>query len=106
MLSTEENTTIKADDLTNGYRCNVNLSRAELEDLIKPVTERCQTELLKAIQEAGVDRQTIKTALLVGGSTQIPRFTHLMNEQLAPVIIRTAEKPDEILVFGAACRAA
>ena len=59
-----------------------------------------------ALEEANLAPEKIKTVLLVGGSTKVEPIKNMIQAQLTNAGIRTVEKSEDILAYGAACRAA
>ncbi len=50
----------------------LDLSRAELERLVRPVIERCRAPVEQALHDAGVAAREVERLVFVGGSTRLP----------------------------------
>lgn len=80
------------------------LTRAEMENLIRPILLRCEAPVQQAIHDAGLKLQDLSGVILVGGATRMPmvrRFVaeHFNREPLADI------DPDEVVALGAAVQA-
>ena len=80
------------------------LSRAKLEQMIKPLIDRTMEPLKKALADAKKTPQQIDEIVLVGGSTRIP----LVQETVKKFFGKDPHKgvnPDEVVAVGAAVQA-
>jgi molecular chaperone DnaK len=80
------------------------LSRAKLEQMIRPLVERTLEPLKKALADAKKTPQQIDEVVLVGGSTRIP----LVQETVKKFFGKEPHKgvnPDEVVAVGAAVQA-
>ncbi len=103
----------------NGAKVNLaaEITRAEFEDLIRPVLmttlEECDKALAEAQQKKGITLDQIKGVLLVGGSTHIPLVKEIVRERFTnpDLPIHTIEPepltqdPDMAVGYGAAIAA-
>ena len=83
---------------------DVRLTRAKLEELVRPIVERCKTSLDNAISDAGITFGDIGRVVLVGGPTRMP----LVKEFVERVVGRAPEAgvdPMEAVAMGAAIQA-
>lgn len=83
---------------------DVRLTRAKLEELVRPIVERCKTSLDNAINDAGITFGDIGRVVLVGGPTRMP----LVKEFVERVVGKTPEAgvdPMEAVAMGAAIQA-
>jgi actin-like ATPase involved in cell morphogenesis len=87
-----------------GRHLEVELSRTQLEDLIRAQVESTITALSSALQSASITPDRLSTVLLVGGSSQIPLVGRLIEERLG---CRTVvdEHPKHAVALGAAALA-
>ena len=88
--------------LPRGYRRRI--SRAEFEELIRPLVDRTLQPVRQALADAGLEPAEIDEAVLVGGSTRIP----LVRRKVAELFGRTPHSeinPDEVVALGAAVQA-
>ncbi len=84
---------------------DVEVSRTEFENLIRPLVRSTLESVDRALQDAGLRPKELSKVLLVGGSTRIPLVrqmlaAHLGSEPSAEV------HPDEAVALGAAIQAA
>ncbi|HTD79707.1 MAG TPA: Hsp70 family protein, partial [Chloroflexota bacterium] len=84
---------------------DVELSRHEFEDLIRPLVRSTLDAVDRALKDAGLRARELHTVLLVGGSTRIPLVRQMLAEHLGQEP-RTEVHPDEAVALGAAIQAA
>jgi molecular chaperone DnaK len=80
------------------------ITRAEFEQLIRPIVDRTLKPCLQALGDAQLDASQIDEVVLVGGSTRIP----LVRRLVAQLFGRTPHSelnPDEVVALGAAVQA-
>lgn len=102
-LSSDDKTTLDV-ELPGGKRYQRVIARAPFEQLIQPVIDRTVAPVRQAMKDAGLTAQQINEAVLVGGSTRIPRVRQLVEGQFQ----RTPHSdlnPDEVVALGAAIQA-
>lgn len=83
---------------------DVRLTRAKLEELVRPIVERCKTSLDNAISDANITFGDIGRVVLVGGPTRMP----VVKEFVERVVGRAPEAgvdPMEAVAMGAAIQA-
>jgi len=102
-LSANEKTTLEV-ELPDGQHYQREITRAQFEQLIQPVTDRTVGPVRQAMKDAGLTPSQIDEAVLVGGSTRIPRVRQLVEElfQRKP---HCDLNPDEVVALGAAVQA-
>jgi len=102
-LSANEKTTLEV-ELPDGQHYQREITRAQFEQLIQPVTDRTVGPVRQAMKDAGLAPSQIDEAVLVGGSTRIPRVRQLVEElfQRKP---HCDLNPDEVVALGAAVQA-
>ena len=102
-LSANEKTTLDV-ELPTGKHYQREITRAQFEQLIQPVIERTVGPVRQAMKDAGLTPSQIDEAVLVGGSTRIPRVRQLVEElfQRKP---HCELNPDEVVALGAAVQA-
>jgi Fe-S protein assembly chaperone HscA len=104
-LSAAEETEIRVEPtpaLPAGYRRRI--SRAEFEQLIRPLVDRTIEPVRQALADAGLEPADVDEAVLVGGSTRIP----LVRRAVAELFGRAPHSelnPDEVVAIGAAVQA-
>ena len=88
-------------DQSGPKHLNINLSRAQLEDLLAPLVKRTEGPCQQALKDAGLKPDDIDEVLLVGGSTRMP----LVQETVKRLFGKDPSKgvnPDEVVALGAA----
>ncbi|MGA2905006.1 MAG: Fe-S protein assembly chaperone HscA [Candidatus Korobacteraceae bacterium] len=102
-LSATEKTTLEV-ALPGGKRYQREITRAQFEQLIQTVIDRTVGPVRQAMKDAGLAPNQIDEAVLVGGSTRIPRVRQLVEElfQRKP---HCDLNPDEVVALGAAVQA-
>ena len=103
LLSTQPS--VKLDiELPGGLRYQREVTREQFEALIEPVIQRTIGPCKQALKDAGLAPEQIDEAVLVGGSTRIPRVQQLV-EKLFHRKPHTELNPDEVVALGAAVQA-
>ncbi len=102
-LSANEATALDV-ELPGGRRYQRQITRLQFERLIQPVIDRTIGPVKQAMKDAGLTAEQIDEAVLVGGSTRIPRVRQLVEElfQRKP---HCDLNPDEVVSLGAAVQA-
>jgi molecular chaperone DnaK len=103
-LSTEDSTRIELPFYDGRNSLSVEVTRAGLEKIIRPLIERTRAHCLRALSDAGVKPEELDEVVLVGGSTRIP----LVRQYVAQLFGRepnTSQNPDEAVALGAVIQA-
>jgi len=102
-LSFADQTTIEA-DLPGGKKYQRAITREQFQQLIEPIVQRTAGPVKQAMKDAGLTPAQIDEAVLVGGSTRIPRVRQLVRDlfQREP---HAELNPDEVVALGAAVQA-
>jgi molecular chaperone DnaK len=77
------------------------LSRAKLEDLVRPIVDRCRKPVEQAIADAKVKKDEISRIVLVGGPTRMPLVQKFLEGAVGRPIERGVD-PMECVAMGAA----
>ncbi len=88
-----------------GVHTLVRLTRAELEDLVRPMLLESVAAFRRAVASSGVDVAQLTTVLLAGGSSRIPLVGQLLSTELGRPVAVDAH-PKHIVALGAALCAA
>jgi len=80
------------------------ITRAQFENLIEEIVERCREPVLRALADANLDPKEIDQVVLVGGSTRVPLVQRVV-EDLFGRKPHKGINPDEVVAAGAAIQA-
>ncbi len=83
---------------------NIKLSRAKFESMVDDLIERSKTPCTNALKDAGLDASKIHEAVLVGGSTRVPKVGEVVKNVFGKEPHRGVN-PDEVVALGAAVQA-
>ncbi|AIC16663.1 molecular chaperone DnaK [Nitrososphaera viennensis] len=106
VVTTEINLPFLAYDQQAGPKNLVlQLTRAKLEELMRPIVERCRQPMLQALQDAKMTPQEVDKIILIGGPTRMP----MVRQFVASVMGKEPERgidPMEAVAMGAAVQGA
>jgi molecular chaperone DnaK len=91
-------------DASGPKHLNVRLSRAKFEQLVEDIIQRTVAPCRQALKDAGLEPKDIDEAVLVGGSTRIPRVQKLVQDLFGKEPHKGVN-PDEVVAVGAAIQA-
>ncbi len=77
------------------------LSRAKLEELVRPTVDRCRAPVEQAIRDAKLTKDQIARIVLVGGPTRMPLVQKVLESAVGRPIERGVD-PMECVAMGAA----
>ncbi|HTW77072.1 MAG TPA: molecular chaperone DnaK [Thermoplasmata archaeon] len=77
------------------------LSRAKLEELVRPTVDRCRAPVEQAIRDAKLKKEDINRIVLVGGPTRMPIVQKVLESTVGRPIERGVD-PMECVAMGAA----
>ena len=105
VMETDINLPFIAHDPSSGSKnLELRLTRAKLDELIRPIVERCRPSIEKALEDAKLSKSDIGKIVMVGGPTRIP----LVKKFVSEIIGKDAESgvdPMEAVAMGAAIQA-
>ncbi len=81
------------------------LNRAQLEELVTPIIDRCKGPVERALSDAKIDAKKIDRVILVGGPTRMPIVQKFVENYVGKKIERGVD-PMECVALGAAIQAA
>lgn len=103
-LSTSTTTHISLPYIAADTHLDLDLTRTELERLVRPVVERCKEPIDQALNDAEITAKDIDRIVFVGGPTRMP----VVREYFEEILGRKAEggvDPMECVASGAAIQA-
>ncbi|HID73169.1 TPA: molecular chaperone DnaK, partial [Candidatus Micrarchaeota archaeon] len=77
------------------------LTRAKLEDLVRPIIEKCRGPIEQALKDANITPANIDKIILVGGPTRMPIVQKFVEEAVGGKVERGID-PMECVAMGAA----
>ncbi|MGC3991369.1 MAG: Hsp70 family protein [Chthoniobacteraceae bacterium] len=103
-LSTETELVIELPFFEGGNSQSIPLTRAELEQLARPIVERTRQHCLRSLMDAQLAPGDLNAVILVGGQTRMPLVRDLVREifQREPDV---SQNPDEAVALGATIQA-
>lgn len=106
VVTTEINLPFLAYDATAGPKNLVlSLSRAKLEELVRPIIERCKISITQALQDAKLSSPDIDKIILIGGPTRMPMVRQFVGAVMGKEPERGID-PMEAVAMGAAIQGA
>ena len=104
-LSGVMETTINLPFLTGGTsegpkHLTMSLSRAKLEDLVRPIVDRCKGPVERALTDAKLSKNDIDRIITVGGPTRMPLVQKFLETNVGRPIERGVD-PMECVAMGA-----
>ncbi|MDP6736102.1 MAG: molecular chaperone DnaK, partial [Nitrospinaceae bacterium] len=88
-------------DASGPKHLNTKLTRAKFESMVDDLIDRSKDPCMKALKDSGLDAGKIHEAVLVGGSTRVPKVQELVKELFGKDPHRGVN-PDEVVALGAA----
>ena len=104
LLETEINLPFITADASGPKHLQMRLTRARFEQMVEDILQRSMGPCKQAMKDAALKPEQIDEAVLVGGSTRIPKVRALVKElfQREP---HSDLNPDEVVALGAAVQA-
>lgn len=103
-LSTEINQPFITADASGPKHLTMTMNRAKLEEIIRPVIDRCRAPLEQALKDAKLTKDDISKIILVGGPTRMP-IVHKFVEDYVGKKVEHGVDPMECVAMGAAIQA-
>ncbi|MEW5760869.1 MAG: molecular chaperone DnaK [Candidatus Thermoplasmatota archaeon] len=105
VLETEINLPFITADSSGPKHLTMKLTRAKLEELVRPTIERCRGPIRQALEDAKLEPENIEKVILVGGPTRMPIVQRFVEENVGKKIARGVD-PMECVAIGAAIQGA
>ncbi len=83
---------------------NMKLNRAKLEELVKPIVEKCEKPVSQALADANLTPAEVDKIILVGGPTRMPMVQEFVEKIVGKKVERGID-PMECVAMGAAIQA-
>ncbi len=80
------------------------LTRAKLEEMVRPIVDRCKSPVEQALKDASLTPSQIDKIILVGGPTRMPMVQKFLEELVGKKVERGVD-PMECVAMGAAVQA-
>jgi molecular chaperone DnaK len=103
-LETEINLPFITADAAGPKHLQMKITRAKLEELIKPIIERMRKPVEQALNDAKLTPQNIDKIILIGGPTRMPAVQKFVEDYIGKQVERGVD-PMEAVAKGAAVQA-
>ena len=104
-LSSSTQASLKVDSLFQGIDLYTSITRARFEELNSDLFTKTMKPGQKALQNANLSNSEIDEAVLVGGSTRIPKIRKLLQDFFNGKELYNSLNPDEAVAYGTAMQA-
>ena len=105
VLETEINLPFVTADQNGPKHLQQKITRAKLEELVRPIVEKCRGPLKQALNDAKLGPQNITRIIMVGGPTRMPIIQKFVEDYAGKKIERGVD-PMECVALGAAIQGA
>jgi len=105
VLETEINLPFITADAQGPKHLLIKITRAKLEELVRPIVEKCQHSIEQALADAKFKPSEIEKIILVGGPTRMPMVQKFIENIFGQKIERGVD-PMECVAMGAAIQGA
>ncbi|MEC4847560.1 MAG: Hsp70 family protein, partial [Nitrosarchaeum sp.] len=105
IMETDINLPFISHDPSSGAKnLELRLTRAKLDDLIRPIIQRCKPSIEKALEDAKISKTDVSKIVMVGEPTRIPLVKKFVGEVLGKEP-ESGIDPMEAVAMGAAIQA-
>lgn len=105
VMETDINLPFISHDPSSGAKnLELRITRAKLDELIRPIIQRCKPSIEKALEDAKLSKSDINKIVMVGGPTRIPLVKKFVGEVLGKDP-ESGIDPMEAVAMGAAIQA-
>ncbi|MFB3918451.1 MAG: molecular chaperone DnaK [Candidatus Velamenicoccus archaeovorus] len=104
-LTTDINLPFITADNTGPKHLTMSITRAKLEELVRPIIDKCRVPMEKALEDAKVKASDVHRIIMVGGPTRMPIVQKFVEDFVGKKIERGVD-PMECVAMGAAVQAA
>jgi molecular chaperone DnaK len=103
-LETEINLPFITADASGPKHLSMKLTRGRFEQMVADLIEKTEGPCRQALQDSGLSPEQVNEAVLVGGSTRVPKVQELV-KRLFRKEPHKGVNPDEVVALGAAVQA-
>jgi molecular chaperone DnaK len=104
VLSTEINLPFISADATGPKHLTMTLTRAKLEEIVRPTIDRCRGPMQRALEDGKLAVTDVNKIILVGGPTRMPIVRKFVEDHMGKEAERGVD-PMECVAMGAAIQA-
>ncbi len=104
-LETDINLPFITADASGPKHLTLKLTRSKLEQLVKPIVDRCKGPIEQAFSDSKLNASNITKIILVGGPTRMPIIQKFVEDTVGKKVERGID-PMECVALGAAVQAA
>jgi len=105
VMETDINLPFISHDPSSGAKnLELRITRAKLDELIRPIIQRCKPSMEKALEDAKLSKSDINKIVMVGGPTRMPSVKKFVGEVLGKEP-ESGIDPMEAVAMGAAIQA-
>jgi molecular chaperone DnaK len=105
VLETDINLPFITADAAGPKHLTMKFTRATLENLVRPIVEKCKESIDQALKDAKLNADIVTKIILVGGPTRMPIVQKFVEDYVGKKVERGID-PMECVCFGAAIQAA
>ncbi len=102
VMETDINLPFIAQDPSSGAKnLELRITRAKLDELIRPIIERCRPSIEKALEDAKLTKSEVNKIVMIGGPTRMPLVKKFVSEIIEKEV-ESGVDPMEAVAMGAA----
>jgi molecular chaperone DnaK len=101
VITSEINLPFLSSDASGPKHLQLTLSRAKLEELVRPIIDRCRGPLMRALEDSKLTPSEVDKVILVGGPTRMPIVRKFVEDFTGKEAERAVD-PMECVALGAA----
>ncbi|MBI3794625.1 MAG: molecular chaperone DnaK [Nitrospinae bacterium] len=105
VVETDINLPFITADATGPKHMNLKLTRSKFEQMIDDYLQRTLGPLKQAMSDSGLKPDDIQEAVMVGGSTRVPKVNEIVKGYFGGKEPHKGVNPDEVVALGAAVQA-
>jgi molecular chaperone DnaK len=106
VLQTDLNLPFITADANGPKHLTMTITRAKLEELIRPLIDRCRHPMEQALSDAKLEAKNVDKVILVGGPTRMPIVQKFVEDIVGQKKVERGIDPMECVAMGAAIQAA